>query len=149
MQKVMMVTLSAVGSRSCIAMQKCSTGLHMRLSCLHLTGKAEFLYDVLSAEVKVNLDSAVDALCERLQPIQHAALASAQLIRRKQGAEESVDAYAQGFEQLFAKSYGNRTGMDSTSKCLLKRDLFTQGLLHKWQEKISSSADTDKNDTTH
>ena len=87
---------------------------------LHLTGKAEFLYDVLSAEVKVNLDNAVDALCERLQPIQHAALASAQLIRRKQGAEESVDAYAQGFEQLFAKSYGNRTGMDSTSKCLLK-----------------------------
>ena len=109
---------------------------------LHLTGKAKFLYDVLSAEVKVNLDSAVDALCERLQPIQHAALASAQLIRRKQGAEESVDAYAQGFEQLFAKSYGNRTGMDSTSKCLLKRDLFTQGLLRKWQEKISSSADT-------
>ena len=50
-----------------------------------------------------------------------------------------MDAYAQGFEQLFAKSYGNRTGMDSTSKCL---DLFTQGLLRKWQEKISLSADT-------
>ena len=47
---------------------------------LHLTGKAELLYNVLSAEVKVNLDSAVDALCERLQPIQHAALASAKLI---------------------------------------------------------------------
>ena len=32
--------------------------------------------------------------------------------------------------------------MDPTSKGLLQRDLFTQGLLHKWQEKISPSAET-------
>jgi len=43
---------------------------------------------------------------------------------------------------FFAKSYGNHTGMDSATKALLKRDLFTQGLLRKWQEKILSSAAT-------
>ena len=34
------------------------------------------------------------------------------------------------------KSYGRRAGMDEESKQLLKRDLFVQGLLLKWQEKF-------------
>ena len=84
----------------------------MRLFC---NLKVELLYNVLTTDVKMNLDCAADALCELLQPILHAALASAQLIQRKQGTEESLDAYTQGFEQLFGKSYGNRAGTDSTS----------------------------------
>ena len=63
-------------------------------------------------------------------------------MRRKQGTQETVDQYTQCFEQLFERSYGNRAGMDSESKALLKRDLFTQGLLRKWQEKILPSAAT-------
>ena len=94
---------------------------------LHLAGKAELLYEVLPNDTKVSLDTAVSALRDRLQPVQHAALASAQLMRRKQGT--------QFFEQLFERSYGSRAGMDNDSKAILKRDLFTQGLLRKWQEK--------------
>ena len=109
---------------------------------LHLAGKAELLYEVLPNDTKVSLDTAVAALRDRLQPVQHAALASAQLMRRKQGTQESVDKYAQFFEQLFERSYGSRAGMDNDSKALLKRDLFTQGLLRKWQEKILPSAAT-------
>jgi len=63
-------------------------------------------------------------------------------MRRKQTSQESVGIYAQCFEQLFEQSYGNRKGMDSESKSLLKRNLFTQGLLRKWQEKISPFAST-------
>ena len=63
-------------------------------------------------------------------------------MRRKQKSQESVDKYAQCLERLFERSYGNRKGMDSESKPLLKRDLFTQGLLCKCQEKISPSAST-------
>jgi len=109
---------------------------------LHLTGRAELLYEVLPSDDKRNLDTATAALRNRLQPVQHAALMSAQLMRRKQGAQESIDKYAQCFEQLFERSYGTRTGMDTESKALLKRDLFTQGLLRKWQEKIQPSAAT-------
>ena len=109
---------------------------------LHLAGKAELLYELLPNDTKVSLDTAVAALRDRLQPVQHAALASAQLMRRKQGTQESVDKYAQFLEQLFERSYGSRAGMDNDSKALLKRDLFTQGLLRKWQEKILPSAAT-------
>ena len=109
---------------------------------LHLAGRAELLYEVLPDDAKINLEVAVTALRDQLQPVQHATLASAQLMRRKQNSQESVDKYAQCFEQLLEQSYGNRKGMDSESKSLLKRDLFTQGLLRKWQEKISPSAST-------
>lgn len=36
---------------------------------------------------------------------------------------------------LFARNYGRRAYMDEESKQLLERNLFTQGLLLKWQEK--------------
>ena len=38
--------------------------------------------------------------------------------------------------------HGLRPGMDQESKELLKRDLFVQGLLLKWQEKVLPSAKT-------
>jgi len=56
-------------------------------------------------------------------------------MKRKQRADETVDNYSQDFESLFEKSYGKRLGMDVASRELLKRDLFVQGLLMKWQEK--------------
>ena len=67
----------------------------------------------------------------------------AEPIKRKQQTDEPVDKYAQSFEMLFDKSYGNREGMDQASKDMLKRALLVQGLLWKWQEKVlPSSANT-------
>ena len=109
---------------------------------LHLTGRAEATYDVLPMEVKTTFKSAMDALRGRLQPVKREALKSAELMKRKQTHNESVDLYAQEFERLFLKSYGSRGGMDTESKEMLKRDLFVQGLLLKWQKKVLPSADS-------
>lgn len=67
---------------------------------------------------------------------------SAQLTKWKQGSIESVNKYAQELEALFEKSYGRRSGMDHVSKEVLKHDLFVQGLILKWQEKVLPSAAT-------
>ena len=40
------------------------------------------------------------------------------------------------------RSYGHRKGMDESSKEMLKRDFFVQGLWLKWQEKVLPSAKT-------
>ena len=110
---------------------------------LHLVGRAEAVYETLPAEVKGSFTTAVEALRKRLQPPKRDALRLAQLIKRKQQSDEHVDKYAQDFEALVDKSYGNREGMDQASKDMLKRDLFVQGLLWKWQEKVlPSSANT-------
>ena len=109
---------------------------------LHLVGRAERVYEVLPAELKQTFDVAVTSLSQRLHPVKRQALTSAQLIKRKQKVMEPVDDYAQEFECLFDKSYGQRSGMDQESKELLKRDLFVQGLLPKWQEKVLPSAET-------
>ena len=109
---------------------------------LHLTGKAEATYDVLPMEVKATFKSATDALRDCLQPVKREALKSAELIKRRQMQTESVDSYAQGFERLFLKSYGSCGGMDAESKEMLKRDLFVQGLLLKWQKKVLHSVDS-------
>ena len=90
------------------------------------------MYETLPAEVKGFFTTAVEALRKQLQPP-----------KRKQQSDEPVDKYAQDFEMLFDKSYGNREGIDQASKDMLKRDLFVQGLLWKWQEKVlPSSANT-------
>jgi len=102
---------------------------------LHLRGRAEQLYEFLPAEDKAVFSKAVEALGPRLQPVKSEALLSAQLLKRKQKAGETVDEYSHEFEALFEKSYGRRVGMDQASKEMLKRDLFVQGLLLKWQEK--------------
>ena len=109
---------------------------------LHLTGKAEQLYDLLPADSKSTFTAATESLKGQLHPVQNEALLSAQLMKRKQGSGESVDEYAQELEALFEKSYGRRSGMDHASKELLKRDLFVQGLTLKWQEKVLPSAAT-------
>ena len=79
---------------------------------LHLGGRAEAVYETLPADVKGSFSTAVEALRKRLQPPKRDALRSAQLIRRKQQSNELVDKYAQDFELLFDKSYGQREGMD-------------------------------------
>ena len=109
---------------------------------LYLSGRAEQLYEVLPAEEKTSFSKAVEALGHRLRPVKSEALLSAQLIRRKQRPTESVDEYAHNSEALFEQSYGRRVGMDEPSKVMLKRDLFVQGLLLKWQEKVVPSAAT-------
>ncbi len=105
----------------------------------HLTRKAEATCDVLPPEVIATFKSATDALRDRLQPAKREVLKSAELIKR---LTESVDSYALEFERLFLKSYGSRGGMDTESKEILKRDLFIQGLLLKWQKKVLPSADS-------
>ena len=71
--------------------------------------------------------------------MQNEALLSAQLMQK---VTESVDEYAQELEALFEKSYGRTSGMDHTSKELLKRDLLVLGLALKWQEKVLPSVAT-------
>ena len=52
-----------------------------------------------------------------------------QVMRRKQLSSETVDEFAQDLQKLFERSYGCRQGMDESSKKLLKRNVFVQGLL--------------------
>ena len=109
---------------------------------LHLAGRAERVYEVLPSTSKVSFKAATEALQKHLNPVEREALVSAQLMRRKQQSAESVDEFAQDLEKLFDQSYGRRTGMDEGSKEMLKRDVFVQGLLLKWQEKVLPSAKT-------
>jgi len=100
------------------------------------------VYEVLLSHVKENYVKATEALQERLNPVEGEALVSAQLMRRKQQPNESVDEFAQDLEKLFELSYGRRKGMDVSSKEMLKRDFLVQGLWLKWQEKVLPSAKT-------
>ena len=69
-------------------------------------------------------------------------MSSAQLLRRRQKLGESVDDFVRDFERLFEESYGHRADVDAAFKGVLKRDVFVQGLLLKWQEKVLPSAKT-------
>ena len=70
---------------------------------LRVCGKAEKLHEVLTSEEKKCFSKAVKALGHRLQPASSKALLSAQLMKRKQQVNESVDAYSKDFESLFEK----------------------------------------------
>ena len=109
---------------------------------LHLSGKAESIYEVLPEESKVSFSVDTKALGDHLRPAGRKALTSAQLLRRKQKMGESVDEFVQAFEELFEKSYGRQTEIDPKFKGTLKRDLFVQGLNLKWQEKVLPTAET-------
>ena len=91
---------------------------------------------MLPTSKRSNFDEATQALSERLYPIESEALVSAQLMRRKQQSHESVDEFAQDLDKFFERSYGRRRGMDEASKALLKRDVFVQGLLLRWQKGV-------------
>ena len=105
-----------------------------------MAGRAERVYEVLPSHVKESYVKATEALQERLNPVEREALVSAQLMHRKQQPNESVDEFAQDLEKLFERSYGRRKGMDESSKNMLKRDFFVQGLWLRWQEKVLPSA---------
>ena len=109
---------------------------------LHLTGRAEHVYELLSPSVKSSFEKAPQALCERLYPVESEALVSTQLMRRKQLSSETVDEFTQDLEKLVERSYGCRQGMDEPSKELLKRNVFVKGLLLKWQKKVLPSTST-------
>ena len=61
---------------------------------LHLSGRAEKLYELLSADCRHSFEAVIEALRKHLTPVCREPLLSAELIKRKQHAEESVDAYA-------------------------------------------------------
>lgn len=109
---------------------------------LHLTRKVESIYEVLPPEEKAIFALASEALGKRLQPAKRDALTLAQLLKMRQKPGEGVDNYVQEFERLFEESYGHRVDVDATFKGVLKRDIFVQGLLLKWQEKVLPSATT-------
>ena len=109
---------------------------------LLLTGKAERIYEVLPEESKKDYATATKALGERLKPAGRKALSSAQLLRRKQGTGETIDAFVQAFESLFEQSYGTQKGIDLAFRATLKRDLFVEGLSLKWQEKVLPTTET-------
>ena len=109
---------------------------------LHLGGRAEQIYEVLPSSAKASFEEASKALGARLVPAGRKALTSAELLGRKQHEGESVDDFVQAFEKLFEKSYGSHSGIDDGFKATLKRDLFVQGLLLRWQEKVLPTAET-------
>ena len=93
-------------------------------------GRAELTYELLPSESHDTshdtFTKAVESLGKRLHLVQNETLLSAQLMKQKQIADETVDSYSQDFESLFEKSYGKRLGMDVASREFLKRDLFVQ-----------------------
>ena len=100
------------------------------------------MYELLLPMVKSTFEKASQALRGRLYPVENEAFASAKLMRRKQLSHKRVDEFAQDLEKFFEQGYGRRGGMDESSKALLKRDVFVQGLLLKWQKKVLPSAST-------
>ena len=66
---------------------------------MHLTGREESIYEVLQAEEK-----ATKALGGRLKPAGRKALASAQLLRRKQRPGETVDEFVQALRVCLRKA---------------------------------------------
>jgi len=96
---------------------------------------------VLPSTAKTTHKVATKALGDRLKPAGRKALTSAELVSRKQRPGESVDDFVQAFEKLFGRSYGCQGGIDDGFKATLKRDLFVQGLLLKWQEKVLPTAE--------
>ena len=67
-------------------------------------GKAKQLYKVLPSEEKNCFSKAVEVLGHhQLQPASSKALLLAQLMKRKQQVNESVDAYSKDFESPFEK----------------------------------------------
>ena len=91
-------------------------GKHAELMCwsertkllqfeLHLAGRAERTYKLLSATDKKTFEEATTALSKRLlYPVENEALVSAQLMRRKQLNTERVDVFAQELEKLFERN---------------------------------------------
>ena len=66
---------------------------------------------------------------------------SAQLMRRKQQPNESVDEFAHDLEKLFEHSYGRRKGMDESSKEMLKRDFCARFVVEVAGEDATISQD--------
>ena len=97
---------------------------------------------MLPPEEKRTFELACGALGKRVKPAKQEALSSAQMLGRKQRSGESVDDYAQEFERLFDESYGRRADVDVVFRGVLKRDIFVQGLLLKWQEKVLPTTKT-------
>ena len=75
---------------------------------LHLCRKAERVYEVLPSEQKQRFETANSALKARLCLVKREALLSAQLMRRRQRNNESIDVYVQDFEDLFNKSWSEK-----------------------------------------
>ena len=98
-------------------MYKWSEGEKLVQFELLLTGKAEKLYELLPAGDLRSYQIAVDALKKRLTPAGREALRSAQLMRRKQQVNESVDVFGQDFERLFDLSYGHKGWMKGCVPC--------------------------------
>ena len=109
---------------------------------LMLMGRAKKLYKLLPADDRRSFKSATEALQKCLTPAGREAHMSAQLVRRRQQTNESVDKFSQDFKRLFEQSYSRGQGMDKSSCAMLKRNLFIQGLLLKWQKKVLPSAET-------
>ena len=106
-----------------------------------MVGKTEKIYNVLDKESKKTYASATKVLRDRLCLVRRETLKSAEILRRKQQQNESVDEFAQDFEALFERSYG-QAGMDEEARERLKQDLFVQGLQYHWQEKVLLTATT-------
>ena len=56
--------------------------------------------------------------------------------------DERVDVFVHASVEFFEKSYGGQSGIDPAFRATLKRDLFVQGLLLKWQEYVLPTAET-------
>ena len=66
---------------------------------LHLTGRAERVYELLLSSIKSSFEEASKALRAWLYPVESEALVSAQLMRHKQLSSETVDEFAQDLEE--------------------------------------------------
>ena len=80
-----------------------------------LTGRAEKLYELLSAGERGSFTSAMEALQKHLMPANREAFKSAQPMRWRQQTNEFVDEFAQDLKRLFEQSYNRRQGMDESS----------------------------------
>ncbi len=63
-------------------------------------------------------------------------------MKKQRPGESVMDEFVQTFEKLYEKSYGCQGGIDDSFKATLKRDLFVQGLVLRWQEKVLPTAES-------
>jgi len=127
------------GSASCNAMQSYNSGQIARFS-LNLS---ELLHEVWPSDGKISADAAVAALHNLLQPVKHAVLASAQLMKQKQGTQNQwiniLNALNSCLNGLMATMQAWTLNLNH---CWNVTYSCTQVLFCKWQEKILPSAAT-------
>lgn len=105
-----------------------------------LKGQAYAFYRSCTLQQRTDYDSMVAAMTKRFTPVRLKAVESSRFHERKQGAEETVDAYAQSLRRLFYRAYPHREQGSSEAEAMGQSVLanqFVSGLRANIKAKVA------------